>query len=297
MIRFFLFIVGFVCLSSCGDKPIKMVDADVIKMEEILKQDSSKQNIVGLIGTIYRKAQEQKTAKDQELFYQYGAETCEKLGYLSEKRTFLSQLLKCCYRSEETPARLEELAGMLAKDGKTELASVINNALFKQFNKSPEAQRVNEADRKLDADKFIKSFGEAAFDATGSTGLKEKEAIKYIDLCEAKAMADPKDASSPDYLWKGAEMARTLGSIEKCVALYTALEEQFPTYEKAPDALFVKGYILETSYNDKVNAKLAYEKFIKNYPRHQLAKDAKFLLDNVDKSDDELLKLIPKEDQ
>lgn len=295
--RVLLLLIVFFTVVSCGDNQPQMEDSDILKLEDLLKKEPTKQHEVSLIGAIFRKGSEQKTAKEQELYFQYGVSTCEKLNYKSEKQSFITQLLKCCYRSEQTPERLATLAASLNEGGKKELATIINNSLWRNFRKSSEAKKVSVEDQKINIDDYIKSVGESAFDAAGSTGLKEKEAIQYIDMCEAIAMADPKNPGAASYLWKGAEMARTLGSIDKCLSLYTSLEEEFPGNEKSPDALFVKGYILETSYNDKTNAKIAYEKFLNNYPKHSLAKDAKFLLDNIDKTDDELLEMIPKEDQ
>lgn len=285
-------VILLLLISSCEEKENKVTDPDILKLEELLKQDKSKQNELGLIGTIFRKAAEATDDATKELLFEHGVSTCAKLGYDSEKQSFISELLKCCYKSDKTPERLYELSTMLEKSDKKDVASIMRNALYRNFKSSSFAQKISDEDQKLNYTELIKNMGNAAFDAAGSTGLNREEAIKYIDLAEAFAMVDPRNAEAPSYLWKGAEMARNLGSVEKCLNLYGDLATRYPDYEKAPDALFVKGYILETSIGNNEAAGKAYADFVNKYPEHELADDAQFLLDNLGKTDTQLLESI-----
>ena len=277
---------------SCGEKTAKIEDVDIAQMEEALKSNNSKQNELALIGTIFRKAAEQTSDKEKEKYFQYGVEKCGSLGYTSEQQSFISELLKCCYKSDQTPERLAKLASLLSASDKKEVASVVNNALYRNFKSSDFASKVSPEDQKLNYSAYIKSVGAEAFEGEGSMGLKREEAIRYIDLTEAFAMVDPRSGDAPDYLWKGAEMARNLGSVEKSLSLYSDLASRYPDNEKAADALFLKGYILETAIGNIEGAREAYTSFVNKYPKHELADDAQFLLENLGKTDADLLEAI-----
>lgn len=277
---------------SCGEKSTKIEDEDIARMEETLESEPSKQNELALIGTIFRKASEQTNDKEKERYFQYGVEKCASLGYTSEQQSFISELLKCCYKSDQTPERLSKLAALLAASDKKEVASVVYNALYRNFKSSDFAAKVSPEDQKLNYSAYIKSVGADAFEGEGSMGLKREEAIRYIDLTEAFAMVDPRSGDAPDYLWKGAEMARNLGSVEKSLSLYSDLASRYPDNEKAADALFLKGYILETAIGNMEGARDAYTGFVNKYPKHELADDAQFLLENLGKTDADLLNAI-----
>lgn len=49
-------------------------------------------------------------------------------------------------------------------------------------------------------------------------------------------------------------------------------------------------FIYENQLHGAEKAKKLYEEFMKKYPDHELAKDVKFSLDHIGKSDEELIK-------
>ena len=58
--------------------------------------------------------------------------------------------------------------------------------------------------------------------------------------------------------------------------------------------MFLKAYVLENNLNDIERARETYNAFLAKYPTHHLADDVNFLLENLGKSDDEILELITK---
>jgi TolA-binding protein len=114
-------------------------------------------------------------------------------------------------------------------------------------------------------------------------------------MSESFALAFPTDPAAPVYLMKGADMCRALGNTPEMLSLYDWVYQYYPKYEKASLALFLRGFTLDTELGKFDEAKRIYEKFLANYPQDSMAKDVKFLLENIGKTPDEMFKEMKKE--
>lgn len=117
-----------------------------------------------------------------------------------------------------------------------------------------------------------------------------KAANDFIKVCELYALLKPEDAQSPEYLHKAGETARAIRSFPAAVALYDWICVKYPNYEKAPQALFLKAFTYDNDLADKAKAKSLYQDFLKRYPEDDFADDTKFLLENIDKDDEAIIK-------
>ncbi len=61
--------------------------------------------------------------------------------------------------------------------------------------------------------------------------------------------------------------------------------------------MFLMAFAYENYLKDTEKAKQAYEAFLKKYPENQLARDAKFSLDNLGKSPEEVMDMILKKNK
>lgn len=77
---------------------------------------------------------------------------------------------------------------------------------------------------------------------------------------------------------------------EKAVAAYDRFFQLFPGSKDAPNALFLKAFILNNELQQYDRAKIAYQSFLEKYPDHDLAASARFEMENLGKSPDDLLK-------
>ena len=64
----------------------------------------------------------------------------------------------------------------------------------------------------------------------------------------------------------------------------------YPRFEKRPYALFLKAFVLENQSNNLAEAERVYTQFIEEYPNHEMADDAKYSIDNMGKSPEELIR-------
>lgn len=102
------------------------------------------------------------------------------------------------------------------------------------------------------------------------------------------------DPETANYLFKTAEVLRSLRKFNEAVGVYSKISKNFPDYEKAPHSLFLEGFSYENDLNDLEKAKVRYQDFIKKYPKHELADDVQFSLDNLGKSPEEIIQGFEK---
>lgn len=132
---------------------------------------------------------------------------------------------------------------------------------------------------------------------------KEKElygdSTMTVDFSKAKDMialyADfvkkyPDDAKAEDYLFKAGEVSMGVMQANVAIKYFEQYCEKYPQSEKAPYSLFMQGFIYETQVRNEEKAKMCYERFITKYPTHKLAEDAKYSIENLGKSEEELIR-------
>lgn len=99
-----------------------------------------------------------------------------------------------------------------------------------------------------------------------------------------------KDPETSEYLFKSAEIYRSLNQFDKAVAAYERIGNEFPNYDKAPQALFLMAFCYENDLGQKDKAKTLYQSFLTKYPNHELKESVQFSLDNIDKSPEQIIK-------
>ncbi len=142
---------------------------------------------------------------------------------------------------------------------KTELASKIEDMAFKVYNDSTKR-------------------------------IDNEMAKEYIVACEEYASKFPTDTLAPVLLLKAAETSRNIRDYDTALKIYDQIINDFPTYEKAPQAMFLKAFTVDDNMGKKEEAKVIYENFLEKYPDDDFAESARFMLDNLYKSDAEIIK-------
>ncbi|MEI6816328.1 MAG: tetratricopeptide repeat protein [Bacteroidota bacterium] len=129
--------------------------------------------------------------------------------------------------------------------------------------------------------------------AVSKDTAKNPDKAKIHDLMMGyKNFADsfPKNDSIPEYLFRAGKLASGLNYTMDALHCYKQVYEKFPTSKRAPFSLFMIGFIYENQIRHPELAKKTYEEFMAKFPTHELAKDVKFSLDHLGKSDEELIK-------
>lgn len=104
----------------------------------------------------------------------------------------------------------------------------------------------------------------------------------------------PADDRSPDYLYKGAGIARGVGVHARALKMYQRILEDYPEFGKQAETSFLIAFTYDNDLKEIDRAKEAYNKVIEEYPDHEFAEQAKERLKTIDLSDEELIELFMK---
>lgn len=218
----------------------------------------------------------------------------------SKTRGFLFTLIKEDYPNAKTKSRILELANQMQAIKRPGTANILYKSLMDNFANSEEARI---ATTKLDPgvsdlNNYIINIGEGITKGeVDKFGINRNAALKYVDACEAYALAYPNTPGAPANLYKAAEIAKTIRTFPKLMSIYDWIIEKYPNYEKTPTIFFLKGFVLENDLGNDAEAKKVYEAFIKKFPNHGLRDDIDFLLEHLGKSEEEIRKIIEAKQQ
>jgi hypothetical protein len=135
-----------------------------------------------------------------------------------------------------------------------------------------------------DAEEKVRNF------VLSDSDLPSKLIKDYVSLAQLHAIFVG-DTSSTDYLLKAAAVARGYGNEKMANLLYSWIESDFPNSENAPKALFERAFMWDQLKNVELSETL-YQRFIRKYKSHKLNSQVKMLLENVNLSDEEILKRL-----
>jgi len=210
--------------------------------------------------------------------------------------SYLQQAIRSHSSASNTPDNVLSMASIFGDNLKNASTAT---TLYQAFGRAfPNHAKAAEAKGKIPAD--AKAL-EERIEALGTTMYNEESrridfqiAGNYITDSELYAMLLPKENRAPEFLFKAAETARSIRQFPKAIDIYTWIFEKYPTYEKAPQSLFLKGFTLDNDMKKKDEAKVIYEEFLEKYPKDDFADDTKFLLENLNTPDDEIIKSFEK---
>lgn len=130
------------------------------------------------------------------------------------------------------------------------------------------------------------------------TGFAAKDVVAYAKEAELY-MSIYGDSLAAEHLFNAADLYRGIGDYTKALDTWYIVYRSYDRdgHPKAPHAMFQCGFTYDSVLNKKDLAKTLYNMFLKRYPDHALAKDAKLLLANLDKSPEDLIKEFQKKNK
>jgi N-acetylmuramoyl-L-alanine amidase len=105
---------------------------------------------------------------------------------------------------------------------------------------------------------------------------------KVYHLAPTSTRADASALAVGDLLTEQARLTEDEKGFKSAIGQYEFLEREYPGSKYRVEALFSTGQIYRDDLNDNDSAKLTFEDFLKKYPRHRLAEDARAALNDID---------------
>ena len=288
---FFFLALTTVFIFSCQQD----VPADLAKVQEQeakYEKSPNKENAAGYVAavTLYS-AKNPKKQKTEELL-EKASIYAEAQGQTVVQAGITNELIKQFPGSSKTDERLLSLIQTMDKIGKKDASKTLKYFYAKS---NPNAEKSSSFQSEIeglpeDPTVYLKKKAESIFENADAGGLNRRASIEYVDASEAFVLVNPNDKESPNLLFNAAEIAKTVGTYNKALSLYDWIINNYPTDKQAPTSQFLKAFILEDNLKNIDAARENYELFIENYPDHHFADDAKFSLDNLGKTNEEIQK-------
>lgn len=122
--------------------------------------------------------------------------------------------------------------------------------------------------------------------------IDKDKAIEMVRLYAEYADKYTTDTLAPEYLFRAAEISENANQPNNAVTYLTRIEENYKDYRNYPLCIFKKAYIYENYLKNQEKARQYYEKFIADYPDHELAEAANSSLTFLGMSDSDLIKVL-----
>lgn len=113
---------------------------------------------------------------------------------------------------------------------------------------------------------------------------------ELIAQYEQFAARYPMDTMAPEYLFRAGGLCLSFNKANKSLELFRKAEQDFPSYKRAGECLFMQGFVFENALGDITNAGKIYRAFLDKYPGHPLADDAEMSLKYLGKPAEEIIR-------
>ena len=118
-----------------------------------------------------------------------------------------------------------------------------------------------------------------------------------ITLGEVQALVLPTDPQSPEMLYKAGQIANSVRASERAIALNEWLYTRYPDHPRAGRALFLMAFTYDDELKNYDKARELYEEFLRKYPDDDFAQSARFQLDNLGKSANEIIEGFQRQEE
>lgn len=298
-----LLILAFlVIIGGCKDKgqldyPVyeeRDYETELKEYQALLDKDPSFNNFQNGILKISRLLVDTMFTEQKKEILSKGIEWCEKFQNENYGFVFKKEYVKNFPSDAKSEHYLLQYISNLDENTRELEVKILCDGLLKRWPQNKAAfekwQKIKRDTKEFDY--FLKETGTRMFGDEKKFAIDLPRVEQFVSLSESYALAYPVDARSPEFLMQAAQAAKSGGIAAKAVELFDWVNQIYPDSEHAPIALFLKGFTYETDLKQKDFAMDAYKLFLKKYPAHERAKEVKFLLDNINVSEKDLLKKL-----
>lgn len=130
--------------------------------------------------------------------------------------------------------------------------------------------------------------------------FQKQEFEKCNSLYQEMVKFYPQDTLTVKALFAMADISKNnMNDLDNAISIYERITRDYPESEKTPNAKFMIGYTYANDLNDYEKARKNYNEFLEQHPNHVLVQSAKWELENLGKSIDEIpqLESITKKQQ
>lgn len=167
-------------------------------------------------------------------------------------------------------------------------ALILSLLVFGACNNSTKVEKVT----KLTEEKYLQQIDsmEKILYAHPEAGLNKDAAIKTVNVYANLVKDYPNTKLAADYLFKAGEISSSLNNSQEAIAFFKNAYDNYPDFKKSAYCLFLQAFIYENQLHQLGAAEQLYREVIKKFPNEKIAQDAQACIDNLGKTDEELIK-------
>lgn len=267
--------------------PIKKTIAD---LQKEVSENPTKESRGALANAFLDEIKSDPKNPKNSIFFHNAINLFVQNGSLNRASNLLKQTIHNNYASEDTQNDILQLASVSKKMEKPLYAKTIYSAFLSAF---PDTPNKDEVKKKLDGgfgiESALKNMVEGMSDAK-TNKVNPDVAKDYMELCSLNALVNPNDVKNARFLHKGAEVALALRMFPKAIQYYEWIRQKYSDSPEAPKALFMEAFTFDEKIKDKDKARKLYKLFLDQYPKDEFADDTQFLLENLDKSNEDIIR-------
>lgn len=296
---FLLLLVSTLLFAACGSGGSGGAESQIAQLEKEHETNPTPENTKKLLDQYMAHVQANPDDPANANYLYRAAALQYRMNRFSSSVDILKRALKYHYEGDSTPSNALMLGAIYENKLKSQpSAMTIYQGFVKAF---PNDKNIENVKRKIPAnalplDQRIAELGKRMYNDSLQK-VDYKVVNDFINACELYALVLPKDSQSPEMLHKAGEAARSIRSFPKALELYEWITDRYADSAKGPQALFLQAFTLDNDMKKYDEAKVIYEEFLKKYPNDDFADDTKFLLENLGKTDEEIINSFGKKEQ
>jgi len=282
------------CCASCKENATELnqeITAEKLDKSELnelmtaLEKDSSLNHFQSVMYKLSSLIVNAESNEKKSSYLLQAIQVCKKYDDKDFLPVFVHEYIITFPTSTETKLFLEEMAIQAEKDEKQLQSMLLRSGIAKRW---PDIKTPWNKDSFEDMERIFKndlaSTGEKMFGTKIQFKPDFPRIQHFIEISSYHVYAFPDGKEAFDLLMKAGETAKTAGLGPKAVELFHWAWNAYNNNEKAPYALFLKGFTLETEIKNREEAIKTYRQFLHIYPKHELAKDVRVLIEALEKA-------------
>lgn len=282
-----LFFVAFIFLVACQSEEGKL-QAQIESLQKALETNADEQQVNQLL-TLY---EQYRTSYPDQQFIEDEAALLSRVG----KHREAVEVLLNAMQDQPTPENLLMLAAILEEKLEAyEAARTVYQIAGEQFPDNEQIKNKISTEWVALTVRMEQLRGQVFNEETGR--IDQRAAQDFLYAVEVQTALRGNDPQTPGLLFEAADVAGAIRNYEKALAIFERIYTDYPNYNKAAEALFMQAFTLDSELRRLDEAKVAYELFLEKYPNHELASSAKFSLENLGKSEEEIIQEFLKKQQ
>jgi tetratricopeptide (TPR) repeat protein len=286
----FCLIFGFLIfgLASCESNGLSQKQSEIEQLEQSVKGQATQDDIEKLLTQYQSYISEYKNDSQTPIYMVRAAELSSRINRPQLSIELLERGYREYYNTFNNAANGLFLGNILREKLQNEiLAQIVYKATLELFPNSIEVSKKT-IDSTNTIPQILDNIGASLFNE--STGkLDFLQANNFIEGSVLYAMMQPDNSLIADYLFKASETSRAIQKYSRTIDIYEWIMEKYPDYNKIAQIYFLYAFTLDNDLGKIEEARIAYNTFIANFPNSDFIDDAKFLIDNLGKSEEEII--------